>query len=143
MNSFRHMHQWKENIDRFFGESFWGEFDSILKPLIPHVNIYKKDYEILCVINIPGISDIKQINCSVSGKTLEIHGEIKIQVNGLEMIQEEIVQGTFHRIIELPYHVRQDKIQARYKNGLVWIELYRDVEFEKNLKLINIEVDDN
>ena len=59
------------------------------------------------------------------------------------MIQEEIVQGTFHRIIELPYHVRQDKIQARYKNGLVWIELYKDVEFEKNLKLINIEVDDN
>ncbi|MGM8216021.1 Hsp20/alpha crystallin family protein [Bacillaceae bacterium W0354] len=142
MNNFSHMHQWKDNIDKFFGETFWGEFDQILKPLIPQVNILKKEYEILCIINIPGISDLKQIDCSVSGRTLQISGEINIHTPGFEMIQEEIAQGSFNRMIELPYHVRQDKIQARYKNGLVWIMLYKDVEVERNLKPIDIQGDD-
>lgn len=139
MNSFNHMHEWRKNIDQFFGESFWNEFDSILKPNIPQVNIFKKEYEILCVINIPGISQIKQINCEIDGYHMHIKGEIKIPASGYELIQEEIIQGSFNRTIELPYKVREDKVDARYEHGLVFIHLFKDVHDEHRTKAIRIK----
>lgn len=141
--SFDYMHQWKDNIDKFFGESFWGEFDSVLKPLIPQINIYKKEYEALVVINVPGIKKMDQINCSVRGQTLTVSGIITIDTPGFEMQQEEIIQGSFDRSIELPFIVRKDKIQARYEHGLVWIYLYKDVEKEKQSKQIDIKEGEN
>jgi len=141
--SFDYMHQWKDNIDKFFGESFWGEFDSVLKPLIPQINIYKKEYELLVVINVPGIKKMDQINCSVSGQTLHVSGMITIKTSGFEMHQEEIVQGSFDRSVELPYIIRKDKIQARYEHGLVWINLYKEVEKEKHSKQIVIQEGEN
>ncbi|WP_194840927.1 Hsp20/alpha crystallin family protein [Filobacillus milosensis] len=139
MNSFKHMHDWRENIDRFFGESFWGEFDSILKPNIPQVNIFRKDYEILCVINIPGIRQIKQIDCSVDGYNLHIKGEIYIKSSGYELVQEEIIQGSFNRTIELPYKCRDDKVSARYEHGLVYIHLYKNVHESNKSTSIKIK----
>jgi|SRR5690554_3410952 len=143
MMSFDYMHQWKDNIDKFFGESFWGEFDSVLKPLIPQINIYKQEYEALVVINVPGIKKMDQINCSVRGQTLNVNGIITIDTPGFEMQQEEIIQGSFDRSIELPFIVRKDKIQARYEHGLVWIYLYKDVEKEKQSKQIDIKEGEN
>ncbi|GEL76681.1 Hsp20/alpha crystallin family protein [Tenuibacillus multivorans] len=139
MNSFKHMHEWRDNIDRFFGESFWNEFEGILKPNIPYVNIYRKDYEILCVINIPGIRQIKQIDCQVDGYNIQIEGDITIPASGYELIEEEIVQGSFNRTIELPYRVRDDKVNARYEHGLVWIHLYKDVQDNKKSRSISIK----
>mgnify|MGYP001943661950 CR=1 FL=1 len=143
MMSFDYMHQWKDNIDKFFGESFWGEFDSVLKPLIPQINIYKQEYEALVVINVPGIKKMDQINCSVRGQTLNVNGIITIDTPGFELQQEEIIQGSFDRSIELPFIVRKDKIQARYEHGLVWIYLYKDVEKEKQSKQIDIKEGEN
>lgn len=143
MMSFDYMHQWKDNIDKFFGESFWGEFDSVLKPLIPQINLYKKEYEALVVINVPGIKKMDQINCSVRGQTLNVNGIITIDTPGFELQQEEIIQGSFDRSIELPFIVRKDKIQARYEHGLVWIYLYKDVEKEKQSKQIDIKEGEN
>lgn len=142
MNSFKHMHDWRKNIDQFFGEPFWNEFDSILKPNIPQVNIFKKDYEILCVINIPGINQIKQIQCEIDGYHLQIRGDIKLEAHGYELIQEEIIQGSFNRTIELPYKVREDKIDARYEHGLVYIQLFKDVHDSRRSKSIKIKEGD-
>ncbi|RPF50690.1 Hsp20/alpha crystallin family protein [Aquisalibacillus elongatus] len=139
MDSFKHMHEWRQNIDRFFGESFWNEFDSILKPNIPQINIYRKDYEILCVINIPGIQQIKQIRCEIDGYHLRLQGEIELPAKGYELIQEEIIQGSFNRAIELPYRCREDKVHARYEHGLVFVKLYKDVHDSNKSKTISIE----
>jgi HSP20 family molecular chaperone IbpA len=35
----------------------------------------------------------------------------------------EIDHGSFLRVVELPQRVRQDKITAHYRNGMLWIEI--------------------
>ncbi|WP_188207174.1 Hsp20/alpha crystallin family protein [Alkalibacillus aidingensis] len=139
MNPFTHMHDWKENMDRFFGQSFWDEFEGVLKPNIPQVNIFRKEYDILCVINIPGISNIKQIDLQVKDYSLVIKGNINLGVKGYETIQEEIAQGSFDRVIELPCKVRKDKVSARYEHGLVWVKLYKDVQHDEQGHAIDIQ----
>ncbi|MDQ0351845.1 HSP20 family protein [Alkalibacillus filiformis] len=138
-SQFNHMHDWKDQMERFFGDSFWDEFESTLKPNFPPVNILRKDYEILCVFNIPGIDHLKRIDCQVKDYSLLIKGQININVKGYEMIQEELIQGSFERVIELPCKVRKDKISARYEHGLVWVKLYKDVHQDEHGRSINIQ----
>ncbi|MCP8617845.1 Hsp20/alpha crystallin family protein [Salirhabdus salicampi] len=139
MDPFQNMQDWKKNMDRFFGESFWNEFDHVLKPPIPQVNVYQYDNEVCCIFNIPGIEDVKNINVYVDYATLEVRGEIPIHQSG-QLVQEEIVQGSFDRKIDLPFPVRSDKIDATYKNGLLIMNLYRLITKQSNKHRVPIKI---
>ncbi|PKR76679.1 Hsp20/alpha crystallin family protein [Halalkalibacillus sediminis] len=142
MNSFKNMHDWKKNMDHFFGDNFWNQFEGILNPNLPQVNLFRKEYEILCVINVPGLKKIDDISCEIHDQRLLIKGEIKIEPHDFQLVQEEIMQGAFKREIELPFPVRKDKKQARYKNGLVWIQLYKLVSNNEDSKSISIDYEE-
>jgi len=138
MDPFQNMQDWRKNMDRFFGENFWGEFEGIMKPPIPHINLYKSDNEILCYVSIPGLDDIDKVDVYVDYSILEIKGVISLQPHHHQMVHEEILQGSFERKIDLPYPVRGDKIHASYKNGLLIIQLHRLIHEETNKNRIKI-----
>lgn len=125
-------------MDRFFGENFWGEFEGVMKPPIPHYNLYKSDNEILCYVSIPGLDDIDKVDVYVDYALLELKGVISLQSSHHQMIHEEILQGSFERKIELPFPVRGDKIEASYHNGLLIIQLHRLIHEETNKNRIKI-----
>ncbi|WP_099157714.1 Hsp20/alpha crystallin family protein [Virgibacillus ndiopensis] len=125
MDPFKQMGDWKKNMDHFFGENFWNEFEGIIKPTIPQINVYHTENEITCILNIPGLTDLNKIDIFVDYAALEINGVIDIQHQGGTVVKEEILQGAFDRRISLPFPVRSDKIKASYKNGIVLIQLYR------------------
>jgi len=138
MDPFQNMQDWRKNMDRFFGENFWGEFEGIIKPPIPHINLYKSDNEILCYVSIPGLEDIDKVDVYVDYAILEIKGVISLQPQHHQLVQEEILQGSFERKIDLPYPVRGDKIHASYQNGLLIIQLHRLIHQETSKNRIKI-----
>ncbi|MEN1969559.1 Hsp20/alpha crystallin family protein [Lentibacillus sp. N15] len=125
MDPFKQMSDWKRNMDSFFGENFWNEFDGIIKPTIPQINMYQTENEITCLVSIPGLTDINKVDIYVNYTELELNGVIDIPHSDGTVLQEEILQGVFERTIRLPFPVRSDKIRANYKNGIVLIQLYR------------------
>ncbi|WP_077624252.1 Hsp20/alpha crystallin family protein [Sediminibacillus massiliensis] len=144
MDPFKNMSDWKRNMDSFFGDNFWNEFEGILKPQLPQVNLYKKDKEIICIASIPGLRDLNNIEVFVFESTLEIKGDIKISEPGTQLLQEEILQGSFERKIDLPYAVRDDKIEAAYQRGLLVIRLHRLITSENKTNKIAIkDLEDN
>jgi HSP20 family protein len=140
MDPFKTMQEWKSNMDHFFGEQFWNEFEGIIKPPIPQVNLYQSDNELTCIVSLPGMKNVKNVDVLIDYATLELRGIIQIDAGRKQLIQEEIIQGTFERKLDLPFPVRSDKINATYQNGLLFINLYRLITKESNKNKVPIRI---
>ncbi|MBM7572778.1 Hsp20/alpha crystallin family protein [Aquibacillus albus] len=144
MDPFQNMSDWKKNMDHFFGQSFWNEFEDVLKPPVPQINLYKFENELICYVNLPGVKDLEKIDAFVDYATLELKGVIDIQHAGGQVIKDEIIHGAFERKVELPYPVRSDKIDATYQYGLMVLRLHRlitDKHKKNRLQIRNLEED--
>jgi len=92
----------------------------------PAVNTWKDDDKAVVEAEIPGV-DPKDVDISVSGRTLTITGERKAE----ELKDEERYHykerwhGSFQRSFELPYAIDQTKIEAAYKDGILTVTLPR------------------
>lgn len=139
MDPFQQMTDWKRNMDHFFGEQFWDQFEGILKPTIPQINLYQTDNEILCIASIPGLRNLDKIDIYVDYATLELRGTIDIGLQGGTVVKEEILQGVFERTVSLPFPVRSDKIKATYNNGLLFIQLHRLISDSSRKNRVKIE----
>lgn len=143
MDPFKQMGDWKKNMDHFFSDNFWNEFEGVIKPNIPQINIYQSDHELLCIVSMPGLDDLYQIDIYVDFATLELKGTIDIDHGGGTVTQEEILQGVFERSISLPFPVRADKMKATYKNGLVYIQLHRLISDSSQKNKVHVQLLEN
>lgn len=139
MDPFKQMTDWTKNMDQFFGENFWNDFENLIKPTIPQINMYQTDNEVLCIVNIPGLTSINQIDIFVNYTTLELRGHIDLDFKLGTVYKEEIQQGVFDRKITLPFPVRSDKITANYKSGLVFIQLHRFISEVSDRNKVDIK----
>ncbi|MFC0523689.1 Hsp20/alpha crystallin family protein [Pontibacillus salicampi] len=139
MDPYGNMQDWRKNLDKFFGEDFWGGFEDVIKPKIPQTNLYQSDNEIMLYVNIPGLEDINKVDLYVNYTTLDLRGVIALSPPHHQLMQEEIMQGSFERSIELPFPVRGDKIKATYQSGLLIIQLHRLIQPETNKQRIHIK----
>lgn len=73
---------------------------------------------------IPGI-DPKEVDISITGNTLTIKGEKKVEKEEKEKQYHRIERnyGSFARIVEIPSLVDAEKIKAEYKNGVLKITI--------------------
>ncbi|MBP1948241.1 Hsp20/alpha crystallin family protein [Virgibacillus litoralis] len=140
MDPFKQMSDWRKNMDHFFGDQFWNEFEGVIKPTIPQINIYQYDHELICIVNIPGLIDLNKVDIFVDYARLELKGAIDISYTGGTVVKEEILQGVFEREITLPFPVRKDKISATYKDGLVFIQLHRLISDESGRNKVNVQI---
>ncbi len=107
----------------------------------PNVNLYETDEVYLVCVDLAGV-DKEKIDLELIENRLTLHGvrhvpsyetppaepaaggqtgaptTPKIRVHVME-----IDHGSFLRVVELPQQVRQDKITAHYRNGMLWIEI--------------------
>jgi HSP20 family protein len=91
---------------------------------MPAVEAYvdKKDKKYVCRMSLPG-SDLKNIDILTQGNYLTIKGERKSMrmMKEIEVMNEEIVYGSFERTMTLPEGVVTDKLEAEYKDGILEI----------------------
>ncbi|HMV43235.1 MAG TPA: Hsp20/alpha crystallin family protein [Leptospiraceae bacterium] len=121
------------------GSSLWNELDRLHDELAggffslggstrnyhnPPVNVYINKDEALLSALIPGY-DPQSIELSVIENKVQIKGTQPKEVTGekYELHRQEIDQRDFERTIELPFRVDAEKVDAKFKNGILNVKL--------------------
>ncbi len=90
----------------------------------PSLNLVETKDSLVVELEVPGI-DSEDINISVSGEMLTIKGEKKQGAHREEKNYHlaERVYGKFSRSIRLPISVDPERVEARYKDGILLISM--------------------
>ena len=102
----------------------------------PNVNLYENNHAYLVCVDLAGV-DKEKIDLELVDSRLTLRGsrevpsfddEDRVQSAGVERGKVrvhvmEIDHGSFYREVELPRHVERDRINAHYRNGMLWIEI--------------------
>jgi HSP20 family protein len=121
------------------GTSLWNELDRLHDELSggffsgggftrnyynPPVNVYVNKDDALLTALVPGYEP-SSIELSIIENKVQIKGEQKqpeLQ-EGFEVHRQEIVNKDFQRTIELPFRVDSERVEARFKNGVLSVKL--------------------
>jgi HSP20 family protein len=125
-----------ETTDHFLGR-FWDRdvfFPSnrfFQNSWHPSVDVNEGKTSITVKAEISGI-DKKDINVSLNGRILTIKGEKKQEKeeNDKYHYRMECSYGRFNRSIELPAEVDASKVKAKFKKGVLTVELQKVKESE-------------
>ena len=91
----------------------------------PPINIWLGENSVVVTAELPGVTrDDVTISLQEDVLTLEGKREPKVQEN-VNWQRRERAYGTFSRAVQLPFRVDADKVQARFNNGILEIELQR------------------
>lgn len=111
-----------------------------LSSIAAAVDVVEEDKLFRISVELPGI-DAKGIELSVSDDTLVIKGEKKDEreEHAQRYYLHEREHGPFERFIGMPVGVDHDKIEAKFANGVLTIELPKTPETVRKHKKISIK----
>jgi HSP20 family protein len=144
MDPIKNWHSWKKNLDSFLGDEFFHNFEGIFQyNHFPQVNVYQTENEIIVVASIPGLHDMNSVDVYVEHQTIELKGRVDIKFKGFRLAQDELFNGNFERKIQLPFPVKDDRVDATYQNGLLIIHLHRLIPEDNYKQKISVrKIDD-
>jgi HSP20 family protein len=124
-------------FNQFFGKS--GPLSAFAAGFNPPFDISETDQEILVKAELPGV-DPKEIEVNITGSTLTIKGEKREEreekTENMHRVERSF--GHFSRSITLPCEVKEDSIEASFKNGVLNLKLPKTESSKK--KSIKIDV---
>ncbi len=105
----------------------------------PAVNLYETDTAYLVCVDLAGVEK-SRIDIELTDHQLTIRGNRPVptleNASGVESVEShppqplkcrvhlmEIDHGNFARTVEVPVNVSRDRIEATFRNGMLWIEL--------------------
>ena len=142
-NPFLSLHR---EVNRLFDDVFRG-FDSRLPALgslssfagaWPSVEISETDKEIKVTAEIPGLEE-KDVEVLIDDGVLTLKGEKRSETEDKEKQFSERFYGRFERRIPLGVEVEEDKIDARFKSGVLSIVLPKSAKAKSQVKRIAIK----
>jgi HSP20 family protein len=92
----------------------------------PPINIWLGENSVVVTAELPGITS-EDVNLSLQEDVLTLAGkrEPKSQEQNVTWQRRERAYGSFSRAVQLPFRIDPDKVQARFSNGVLEIELQR------------------
>ena len=92
----------------------------------PPINIWLGENSVVVTAELPGVTG-DDVNLSLEEDVLTLAGkrEPKAQEQNVSWQRRERAYGSFSRAVQLPFRVDPDKVQARFNNGVLEIELQR------------------
>ncbi|MBW1642823.1 MAG: Hsp20/alpha crystallin family protein [Deltaproteobacteria bacterium] len=141
---FRNVAALQDRINRIFDESFSRTADldddismSAWKPL---VDIYETDESIILKAELPGIKK-DDVSVEVKDNVLTLKGvrtEEK-EIKEKNYYRKERAFGTFSRAFNLQHRIQPDKIKARFKDGVLKIEIPKPEEEKPKQITVKVE----
>ncbi len=104
----------------------------------PNVEIAETDKEIKVTAEIPGLEQ-KDVEVLLSDGVLTLKGEKRSETEDKDKQFSERFYGHFERRIPLGAEVEEDKIDARFKNGVLSIALPKSAKAQAQVKRIAIK----
>lgn len=121
----------QDMMDTWFDDLFENSLMARIQPFEwrtqqfgPTVDVIEREDKIIVNAEVPGMSP-EDINISMSGNAITISGEKKSETEE-EMEGKRYSErsyGSFCRVIPMPYEVDRDKVDARFKHGLLTVTL--------------------
>lgn len=112
--------------------------DSLLAAELPSVDLSETDDALQIRVDVPGIK-ADEIHVEVTGNTIRIRGEHteEKEEKGRMFHRVERRSGSFARALTLPAAVKEDKISAECKDGVLTITLPKaEVAKTKQVKVL-------
>jgi len=141
---FRNVAALQDRINRIFDESFSRtadvDDDISMSAWKPSVDIYETDEAIILKAELPGIKK-EDVSVEVKDDVLTLRGE---RVEDKEIkegsyFRKERCFGRFSRAFNLQHRVQPDKIKAKFKDGILEIEIPKPEEEKPKQITVNVE----
>ena len=131
-----------EDAFQGFGQGFgaFGATPTAATALSPRLDIKETDKKFKILVELPGV-DEDDLDVDLSDNVLTIRGEKKLEreeegKGGYHLMER--AYGAFTRSIPLGFEIDPDAVEARFKNGVLTIELPKPPELESRTKKIAI-----
>jgi HSP20 family protein len=147
---------WTETLPRTFSrvedemdkmiEDFWGgrELPWKTERFIPTANLVERDDEFEVTIDLPGMKP-EEVNLELREGALWITGERKEEKEekGKTFHRMERRYGSFRRVIPLPALVKEDKVEAEFRHGVLTVKLPKSEEIKpKHIPVKEVAVEE-
>ena len=136
----------RREMDSLFDNFYRGfdiePFEGHLGTFSPSVDVTENDKEIKISAELPGM-DEKDIDVSLQNDMLTIKGEKKEEKEdkGKDYYRMERSYGSFIRTIPLPNEVETDKVEAKFKKGVLSITLPKTAKAVAETKKIAVKAE--
>jgi HSP20 family protein len=114
----------QREMNRLFDES--NSSTSFGIQSYPRLNIWADENSAIVTAEIPGISP-EDLELNLTGDTLTIRGQRRMPElqEGAKYHRQERSYGQFSRNLQLPFTFDADKVEAKFRNGVLEIMLPR------------------
>jgi HSP20 family protein len=133
----------RREMDRMFDDFFGGgalrSFQGA-QGLTPAVDIDDTDKEMVVTAELPGVTE-KDVEVNLAGDVLTIKGQKKAEheeKNG-DGYHMERRFGSFARSIRLPFHVKDQDVEAKFSNGVLTVRLPKPTDMQKSVRRIEVK----
>ena len=123
LDSFRRL---EGDMDQLMGRSAYPSgIRAVPRGTFPPINIGATSERVDVYLFAAGV-DPKSIDVSIQQNLLTVSGSRKVTVNPeAEYYRRERFDGEFRRVIALPDDVDPDRVEAKYRNGVLQITVQR------------------
>jgi HSP20 family protein len=106
---------------------------------VPAVDVYEDEHKVTLKLEIPGIKQ-EDVDVRLENNTLTVRGERNFEKEEKEENFHRIERryGSFARSFSLPTTLDSEKIQAKYENGVLKIEIAKRAEAKPKQIKVNI-----
>lgn len=129
-------------FDNFFRSFDMQPFEGRIGAFSPKVDVTENEKEFRVSAELPGMED-KDIDVSLQNDMLTIRGEKKEEKEekGKDYYRMERSFGSFSRSIPLPVEVETDKVDAKFKKGVLTITLPKTAKAVSETKKIAVKAE--
>jgi len=116
----------QDDLEQWFGPLAGGLPEDMTHGGNPKADIYEDQEGLHLSFEVPGI-DPKDVRVSLTENTLTVSGERNLEHEDKRENYRRIERsyGSFERSFSLPNNLDGDKIQAKYQNGILKIQIPR------------------
>jgi HSP20 family protein len=106
--------------------------------IMPVVDVDETEKEMIVTAELPGVSD-KDVEVSLAGDMLTIKGEKKTEKEDKNGGYSERRYGSFTRSLRLPFEVKDENVDATFKDGVLSIRLPKPAEMQRSSRKIEVK----
>jgi HSP20 family protein len=106
----------------------------------PSIDVYESSDDLFIEMEIPGVIQ-EDVNVEIIGNTLRISGMKKdpLSGGGVRYIRMERSFGGFSRELEIPERFNLEKIDAKFKDGVLTVRIARSEHKVEMVKRIEVK----
>lgn len=104
----------------------------------PPIDIIEEPNEVIVKAQIPGIKP-ENIEVEVDNNMLTLRGEMKRteEEKKKNFYRREIVEGTFHRQVQLPTEIQPEKASAKFEHGMLIVNIPKAQQTKRHKVKVN------